>query len=352
MSDPLLRKTETTKEIVIRRIKRTEFARIFQLVFFGWFRREIEIVGFDVCRLKRMVRLYSAVSVLFFFFDILRINFETILVAVSENKLVGEIHLVPCGRKMWSIDSVFVDPQFRRRGIYRRLMQEALKYVARRHGKKIFQSVRNDNIVPLKIADELKFQAFAEKIVMYLEIGEAPFEETKADILIRKLQPTDTRRVYEMCKVLDPKRVEIYEIKPEDYLVSPLSRLRNKIAHIHSEKSIMESKGKVIGFADVIYTSKREAARLESFCLLPSRNLSELVSAFLKHLVNSLRTKNIRKIIVELNEDWLEIIEAFHCLGFQDLALQYEMVKELVDGDRYEYWSDKDDQSLAAKPKH
>jgi hypothetical protein len=40
---------------------------------------------------------------------------------------------------------------------------------------------------------------------------------------------------------------------------------------------------------------------------------------------------------VELNEDWLEIIEAFHCLGFQDLALQYEMVKELVDGDRYEY---------------
>lgn len=333
-----MRKTETTNEIVIRRIKRTEFDKIFQLISEA-FQREIEIAGFDVRRLKRMARLYSVVSGFFFLFDILHINFETILVAVSENKLVGEIHLVPRGKKIWSINSVVVDPQFRRRGIYRHLMQEALKYVARRHGKKIIQSVRKDNVAPLKIANELKFKVFVEKILMYLEISEVSLVDTKNDILIRKVQPADTQRIYKMCKVLDPKRVEIYEIKPEDYLDSLSSRLRKKITHIYSDRLILDSKGKVISYASLIYTSQREAAKLESFYLLPSRNLSELVSVFLRHLVNFLRTKNIRKVIVELNKDWLEIIEAFRCLGFEDLAFEYEMVKELVDGEQYEYQS-------------
>lgn len=329
-------KTEIAGDILIRRIKRTEFDQAFKLISEA-FQREIEIAGLDVRRLNRMTRLYSVVSGFLFLFDILHIDLETVLVAVSENKLVGEIHLMPCGKKIWSINSVAVDSQFRRRGIYRHLMQEALKYVVRRHGRRIVQSVRKDNVAPVKVANELKFQVFVEKTLMYLEICESPPVDIKNDILIRKVRPADAQRIYEMCRMLDPKRVDIYEIKPEDYLDSLSSRLRKKITQIYSERFILSSKGKVVGYASVTYTSQREAAKLDSFYLLPSRNHSELVNVFLRHIVNLLRTRNIRKVIVDLNSDWLEIIEAFHCFGFENLAFGYEMVKELVDGEQYEH---------------
>lgn len=324
-----MKKTHSSEEIVIRRIKASEFDQAFKLVSDAFW-REIEIAGLDVHRLKRMTRFYRIISGFLFLFDIFHIDFQTLLVALSRNKVVGIIHLIPHGKKIWSIDSVAVDPQFRRRGIYRNLMREAIKYVTEKRGERIIQSIHTDNVAPVRVADELKFEVFEEKSLFYAEIGTSPFRNVKNDIIVRAFKPTDIEQVFEICKMLDSERTEAYRISPEDFLEHFSSRIRKKLAHVHSEKWVVDLDGKVVGYASVAYTSPEEAGNIESFYLIPRKDYSELASVLLKHVVNFLSARNIKKVIVSLNKEWRETVDVFQNFGFKHTAFSYETIKKLA----------------------
>lgn len=326
---------------MIRRIKRSEFDQTFKLVADA-FPRETEITGLDVRRLRRMARFYSLISGFFLIFDSLHIDFETILVAVSKNKIVGEIHLVPLGKRIWSINSVAVDSQFRRRGIYRSLMKEALKYVAQRHGKKIVQSIRIDNIAPIKMAGELKFEISKEKNLLHLEISEVPSVDIRRHILIRAVKPVDIKQISEISKALSSKKIETNDVAFDDFHESFLSRIRNKIARVHSEKWVLDLEGTIVGYAGVTYTSPHEAGNIEPFHVLASKDRSELACKLLRHILVFLLAKNIRKVNVSLNKELSDVIEVFQRFGFKHFVFQYEMEKNwlLADQMRFSFTGD------------
>lgn len=329
MKTHCLKQTPNSEEIVIRRIKASEFKQVFRLAFEA-FREEAEIAGFDTRRFRRITRFYRILSNFLILFDFFNVDLETVLVAVSESRLAGMAHLVPHGKNVWSIGSVAVDPLFRRRGIYRRLLQEAINYVAKKDGQRIIQSIHADNVAALKMADELGFRILEERSLFCAEIRENPNEEKKSDVKIRQLRQADIEKVYDICRTRDSKSVEALKVSCDDFREHFSSKLWKRLAHVHSEKWVLDFEDEVEGYASVAYTSPKEAGSIESFYVMPSSSCSDHAALLLQHVLRFLHARGIRKVIVSLNKDWQDVIEVFRDLGFERTFFSYEAVKELA----------------------
>ena len=165
--------------------------------------------------------------------------------------------------------------------------------------------------------------------MLHLEMDVNALFDMKSDVSVKALRKKDIQQVYEICKKLDPKRMETYKFAPEDVFESFTGRLRKKIANVHSKRWVLRRDGKVVGYASITYTSPKKAGNIESFYILPSKDSSELASVLLTHVLNFLSIRNIRKVLVSLNKESSEIIEVFQRYGFGHVAFVYEMAKKL-----------------------
>jgi ribosomal protein S18 acetylase RimI-like enzyme/L-amino acid N-acyltransferase YncA len=324
----LVRKPETSEGITIRRARGNDFSRVFQLISEA-FPNEINLVGFDPKRLKRLARLYSILSVFFPILDFLNINFETILVALAEGQVVGELHLVPHGKGIWSLDSSAVDKKFRGRGIYRKLMQESLRYISQRRGERIVTSLWTTNVPAVKITSELRFDIIEEQTLLnLLETNKTSFER-KENIEIRELKKSDLTHIFSICKTLDTKRTEMLKVGPKDFMRTSVMDLRNKISGIHSNQWVLEVRGRILGYAKVTYTSPKEAGSIESFYVVSHIEHAELPGYLLNYVLSFLASKGVRRVVANVNKEWKETLNAFECSGFMPVASVYEMVRWL-----------------------
>lgn len=321
-------KTDAPEEISIRRAKGREINQVVSLTIDA-FSKEIGITGLDVKRLWRMANFYRSLSYLYPIFDVLGVYFETILVAVTHGSVAGEIHLVPHGKGVWSLDSAAVDARFRGRGIYRSLLKKALEYISDRHGKTVVTSLWTTNIAPVKVTNELKFDVVEKKSLLYLENINAQPSETKANIYIRNVKPADAQKIREVRNALHQRRADKFKDAAENHSESVLQRFRNKLANVNSREWIMELEGKVIGYAKFVYTSTEEAANIESFYVLPSERSPEHVGILLKEVLAFLKRRSFEKVTASVNNEWEEATRSFENSGFRSLASIYEMVKVL-----------------------
>lgn len=322
-------RTETAEEIVIRRVKGNEIGQVIELIAEA-FQREISITSLDVQRLWGMARFYRILSYFYFILDLLRIDFETVLVAVLDGRVVGEIHPVPHGRRIWSLDSAAVDARFRGRGIFRKLMKEAEKYISERQGEKIITSLWTNNTASVKVTNELKFEVFEEKVLLCLQHINTQYLETKSNARIRTTKRTDRRKIYEIRKGLYQKRIEVLKNVQESCSEPIMQRIRNKVTRTKSEKWIMESEGKTMGYAKVTYTSKKEAANIESFYVSSSKAFLENIDLLLSEILIFLKHQGIEKVTASLDIERKEVIKRFQVFGFESIASLYEMVKILT----------------------
>jgi ribosomal protein S18 acetylase RimI-like enzyme/L-amino acid N-acyltransferase YncA len=320
---------EMLEKMVIRPIKEQDFDQLFKLVNSS-FRREIDITGLDLQRLSRVAKLYRIVEMLLSVFDVFHRDFETILVAVSGDRLIGEMHLVPHGKKIWSIDSTAVDAAFRRRGVYTKLFKESLKYISGRNGERVITSLRADNIAPVIMTKRLGLEIFERELFLQFEACGIPNVKLDENVSIRELSSADAERVFEICRLLSPRKMKVYKITPEDFVDSLFTRIMRRFTWSCSKKLILEMRGKIVGYAYVTYVPSQQAGRIESFYVLPSDRSSELTSIFLRKTLEFLETKNVKKVTTNLNEEWKETICIFEGFGFKPIALVYEMMKEPV----------------------
>lgn len=320
---------ELVKQMVIRPIRKKDFDQLFRLAS-NSFRREMEITGLDLQRLSRVAKLYRMVEMLLPVFDVFHRDFETILVAVSGNMLIGEIHVVPHGKKIWSLDSSAVDVMFRRRGVYKKLLKESLEYISERNGERVVTSLWADNVAPVIMTKRLGFEIFEREILLQFEAGGIPDVEFDEGVSIREISSADVERVFEICEVLNPKKVQVYKMTPEDFLGSYFTRIMDKVTWSCSKKWVLEVHGEIVGYAHVTYVPSQQAGRIESFCVLPSDKSSKLTSVFLSKILEFFATKNVKKVTASINEEWKETIEMFKRFGFKPIASVYEMMKEPV----------------------
>lgn len=320
---------ELLRSMTIRQIRKRDFNQLFELIRKS-FRKEAVTTGLSVDRFSRATKFYILIKIFFPIFHVLHKDFETILVAVSGNRLIGEIHLSPQGRKIWSVASSAVDPMFRRRGVYKKLLREALRYIYEKHGKRVVLSVWADNIPAMRAYNRLGFKVFENELLLRVELDEIPIVKFDGDVMVREVKSSDVDGIYDICKALSPKRMETSEMKPEDFLDSFLSHITNRTAWSHSKKWVMETQGEIVGYVHFNYTPPQEAAKIDSFYVRPSSNSSKLASLLLSKVLRFLAVKRIKKVTASLKEEWKETIDTFESFGFKTVASINHMMKELV----------------------
>ncbi len=317
------------KKMVIRRIRSKDFGQVLEL-FSEAFKDKAKITGVDVQRFSRVAKLYRLVEIFLPVFDLFHKDFETILVAVSRGRLIGEIHVVPHGKNVWSLDSSAVDMNFRRRGVFDKLLNESLRYIFKKHGEQVVTSLWTTNVAPAKMTNRLKFKVFETQILLRFEQGEIPTVEFDKDVSIRGVKSADLEEIFRICRALSPERMQAYRIAPRDFRDCFLSRVMSKIIWSYSKKWVMEVKGKIVGYAHVTFIPPEETGKIESFYVLPSNRSSKLTSFLLSEVLKFLTKRNIRRLVTCVNEEWRETIEVFKSFGFKPIASVYEMMKELV----------------------
>lgn len=319
---------DVSRKIIVRRIKTRDFTSILQVLNKA-FQKEIVIIGLDSSRLLSFKKYHVLIEMFYPVFDFFHKDYPIILVAALENKVVGEVHLTPVGKRIWTIDSLAVDPGYSGRGIGYHLIKGSAEYIMTKRGKRALSSIRTDNVHALKIAEKLGFLPFQKTSLFFHEIKAPPNARLLSGLVIRGFQPTDAEEVFKVCKVADPTKTQAYNMSPKDFLTSPLEWVLNRMLQLRSEKIVIKVGGKIVGYAHISYTSQHEAAKIENFCFLPQPDFPRLAEALLIYTLNFLAERNIKKVLVNLDEKRKETIETIKQNGFQPLASFYEITKKL-----------------------
>ena len=317
-----------SEEIVVRRIRKNDFVQFFEVLQRA-FGREIEIVGLDLQRLFRIAKFYNLIDVLFRILGFMKIHPPTVLVAISKCEVVGGVHIVPFGNKIWTIDSLVVDPNFRRRGLGALLISEALKYIWNGRGEKALTYVRADNLPGLKIRKRLRGRFFDKRVLMIYELGENSVRNFQGTSLIREVKPEDALRIYQLCQTFDCKKMREFQLTPRNFLYSTSERVMSRLGLLFSKKWVLEEKGRIIGYSHVTYTSPKEAAKIEAFCLLPSTHMSNFAILLLNKIFSNLQERGIKKVVASLSEESKEMVEILKSLGFEPVGTFYGVAHDL-----------------------
>ena len=95
----------------------------------------------------------------------------------EQGRIIGNLSLIPLhkqGQRIYLIANVAVHPDFRRRGIARRLTEEALRHVQRRGAPTTWLQVRDDNPVAIHLYQTLGFQERSRRTTWISQPGSLP----------------------------------------------------------------------------------------------------------------------------------------------------------------------------------
>lgn len=317
-------------KIVIRRIRKKDFPQFISVVRRA-FSEEIEIVGLDLQRLSPVVKFYNLVDPLSRALDTIGVYLPTILVAVSQDDvIVGGVHIAPFGNGVWTIDSLAVDPKYRRLGIGVRLISEAVKYVWNGRGERALTYVRSDNMPSLSIRRRLRGEFFDRRTLLLLELNEASFAQDKGGFSIREVKSKDLSQILELCHQLDSKRAATFRMAAGKFQYSPFEHLLGKLGLSFSKRLTLEAEDKIVGYIHLTYTSPEEAGRIESFYVIGDSDLQYRATILLSRAFQILHERNIKKVTVSLSQDWKEMIQVLENIGFKPYASFYGVAHNLA----------------------
>lgn len=313
----------STERITIRPIKKKDFGQFFEVVRRA-FDKEIEIMGLDLQRFARIVKFYGFIEVLSRALETVDVYVPTILVAESkEAGIVGGVHVVPYAKEVWTIDSLAVDPSYRQHGIGVHLISAALKYVEDRHGRKALTYVRVDNLPSIRIRKRLRGEFFDKRVFLMLNVNKSPNITAGDNSAVCEARLEDSADICRLCRTVDPKKAATFEISPKSFLNSKSELLMSGVGLTHRKKWVLKNRGVIVGYVDVIYSSPQEAAKIEHFCLVGASDPVSSAEQLLNTVFKTLAERKIRKLVVTLNEDWIEMIQIFEGLGFKRVASFY-----------------------------
>lgn len=317
-------------KIVVRRIKKKDFTQFFRVLRRA-FSKEIEILGLDLQRFLPIVRFYDLVDPLSRVLDTLDVYLPTILVAVSQDDvIVGGVHIAPFGNGVWTIDSLVVDPDYRRLGIGVRLISEAVKYVWDGRGERALTYVRADNLPSLRIRRKLHGEFFDRRVLLLSELNETLSVDNRVGFSIREVKSKDLSQILELCHKLDSKKAAEFRITAGKFQYSPLEHLLGKLGLSFSKRLVLEAEEKIVGYIYLTCGSPKEAARIESFYVIGNSDLHYRTTLLLSRAFHVLQERNIKKVTVSLSEDWKGMIQILESIGFKRYASFYGVAHNLA----------------------
>jgi ribosomal protein S18 acetylase RimI-like enzyme len=152
----------------------------------------------------------------------------------DHGQIVGSVVMQPRGpvRRKWNISAVATHPDYRRRGIARRLMEAAIEHIRERGGELALLAVYSDNTPAYQLYLGLGFTHFDSVTLLRLDgIPDVEFKPIEGYV-VRPMSPGEWRTRYELAKEAVPAEVQAFNpLSEREFRVGPWMRLLQTFSH-------------------------------------------------------------------------------------------------------------------------
>lgn len=293
------------------------------------FGKEFEVSGFDPDRLKGMVkRGYGARGR--FFLGLLRVfGKEPIkfLVAEADGKVIGTA-IINDRRQAGYINTVMVHPDYRRRGIAARLMENALDYVRHRRKVRAILDVDSTNTPAVNLYTKLGFTVFEHVGYFVGETDSMHLSEDAGEVEVRSFLKEDLDEVYGMIKASeDSNWLRIYDFGKGDLRTSFLQRLF-RFSTLNRLVAVLG--GSIVGYAEAVYSTPKVAGAVNSI-YVGSEEVERsrgIERALINAACNEIKKGGVKRVRVTVSMERQGLIGTLVSLLFREALVMDGMVKE------------------------
>jgi len=318
---------EVVNAVLIRDFRKSDLQNVLDLAQLC-FAKEFELTGWDPEHVKKMVdQMFGIVGRTFLTLSRL-FQMEPIKFFVAEvNQRVVGTTIIQRQGKVGYISTVMVHPNYRRKGIARKLMTNALEYIRKKRMKRAVLHVESTNAPAKRLYTELGFKEF-EKIAHLAGKVDSSFKPVEVEgVQIRSFQKKDTDAAYELIRSSeDPKHLEIFDFKKKDLKTPFVNRVfrfftENKIVALHDNG--------IVGYSQAIYTTPNETGQIANIQVCPELRSRGIEEMLIHSGMNEIRKIGTQKVLGIASLKRLELIEAMERLGFEKRFEVEAMVLEL-----------------------
>ncbi len=299
----------------IRDFRKSDLHNVIEVASLS-FAKEFEVTGFDLNHIEKLVnRIFGIPGRVFLTISrVLGVEPFKLLVAEVSDRVVGTTMISRDGRVAY-ISAVIVHPNYRRRGIARRLLESALEYIRAKKIRRAVLHVIPTNSPAKTLYAELGFKDFERiaRLTMNTELILRP--EDVGGVKIGCFRKSHANAVYHLIQVSeDPKHLEIFDFKKSDLQDTVLESVfrfstRRRIVAVRDNHPI--------GYVEAVYTTPQEAGQIDNVQVCPEmkgRGIEEMLIYQGASEINRIGTK---KIIGTASSGKPELITAMEKLGFK-----------------------------------
>jgi ribosomal protein S18 acetylase RimI-like enzyme len=314
-------------DVLIRDFRKSDLQNVLDLAQLC-FTKEFELTGWDPEHVKKMVdQMFGIVGRTFLTLSRL-FQMEPIKFFVAEvNQRVVGTTIIQRQGKVGYISTVMVHPNYRRKGIARKLMTNALEYIRKKRMKRAVLHVESTNAPAKRLYTELGFKEF-EKIAQLVGEVDSSFKPVKAEgIQIRSFQKKDIGAAYELIRSSeDQKHLEIFDFKKKDLKTPFVNRvfhfsMENKIVAVHDNG--------IVGYVQAVYTTPNETGRITNMQVCPEMRARGIEEMLIYSGINEIRKIGTKKVLGIASVKRSELIAAMERLGFEKRFEIEAMILEL-----------------------
>lgn len=236
------------------------------------FSDEIWYAKTDYKKIRSYMKIAYIFLKIFFFLPTIHLSAFDIFVYKKNNKLVGYIKISPLNQDKthWYFEEIAVDKEYRKQGIGRSLQRYALSYVGK--SRKIFASVRAENIASLKICQRDGLGVYSKKFLMIGRASDSPKVTIKG---FRTWKQKDAAGVYELYKERTPEDIRRIEDKSiNDFKESIFDRIfeiLQGVFFLPRVKFVLEKNNRIVSFLEIEFFSE-DSCRID---LMINQNFDE-----------------------------------------------------------------------------
>ena len=232
----------------------------------------------------------------------------------------------------WMIGNVTVVPEFRRRGIARKLVDATLQEIRERNGRVAILDVVDGNLPAHTLYKEMGFEDYT---------GSSQYDYMKDELVspvplsegftLSPVKVNAWRILYEFAKRVTPGNITKFEQVSEKRFQSPLivrmlGPLIDKLGGAKMERFVLRKadNGQIIGWMRLRYRTRPGGVNSVNVQLDPQ--FPELAQPMLSHAITSIQTASPgRRIEIQLNNWQPALLEAAATLGCEKRLSLYRM---------------------------
>ncbi|MCL6641957.1 MAG: GNAT family N-acetyltransferase [Candidatus Bipolaricaulota bacterium] len=276
----------------------------------------------------------------------------------DQGRIVGSVMVQPQGleRRKWYISAVATHPDYRGRGIARRLMEAAIAHIRERNGELALLSVRADNIQAYRLYRSLGFVHFDSVTQLRLKPGMMPlfvsferFDSTNrpspAEIQVRMAQLAqeeielspgyrirsmglgEWRARYELAKQATPPEVQAFNpLSEREYRVALWMRLVeplfDSLRRVRTFRWAAEIDGRVVG---VLTLQAVRYSSMHQLRLTVHPEHEPVAEALLTQGLSLLQAYPGLGVLAAVRSSRAELLRLLQHYGFREVSTLHQM---------------------------